>query len=112
MDEDAIQAGIGDLNLLALAEYHQSLADVVAEPDKDKVAERLGRLVGVLIKEPFADVQNLPEPSTRTGAYRSWHLKDAAEFGVIAAQNPWQYQLFDRVRLELQPSNTTYNLCQ
>jgi hypothetical protein len=112
MDENTIKAGFRELNLLAGKEYHQSLADIFAEPDKDKVVERLGRLVGVLIKEPFADYQDLSSPSHRTAAYRSWHLKNATAFDAVAATNPWQYQLFDRVRIELAPSITTYQLAQ
>jgi hypothetical protein len=104
MDENTIKAGFDDLNLLADAEYHQSLSDVLAQPDKDKVVERVGRLVGVLIKEPFATVSDLPIPSHRTAAYRSWQIKDVKEFDAVAAANPWQYKLLDNIRVELAPS--------
>jgi hypothetical protein len=112
MDSNVVAAGFRELNLLAETEYHQSLSDVLAENDKAKVAERLGRLVGVLIKEPFADAHDLSSPSRRTAAYRSWQLKNAADFDAIAATNPWQYQLFDRIRIELAPSITTYELAK
>jgi hypothetical protein len=115
MDNNTIKTGFRELDQLAADEYHQSLAQVFAEPDKDKVVERLGRLVGVLIKEPFADVKNLSSPSSRTAAYRSWQLKDVAEFNPVAAKSPWQYLLFDRVRSELYPnpaSFSTYGLAQ
>jgi len=62
MDEDTIKAGFDELGLLADVEYHQSLTDVLAHPDKDKVVERVGRLVGVLIKEPFATASDLAIP--------------------------------------------------
>jgi hypothetical protein len=112
MDGKTIEEGFRELDLLIEAEYHQSLTEVLAETDKSKVAERLGRLVGVLIKKPFADSQDLSSASYLTGAYRSWHLKTAADFDVIAATNPWQYQLLDRIRSELNPGRTTYQLAE
>ena len=54
MDEEAIKTGFKELDDVSSAEYHQSLAEMLDESDKEKVASRLGRLVGVLIKEPFA----------------------------------------------------------
>lgn len=112
MDEDTIKAGFDELGLLADVEYRQSLSAILADSDKDKVVERIGRLVGVLIKEPFATASDLPIPSHRTAAYRSWQLKDASEFGVVAAASPWQYKLLDNVRVELHSSITTYQLAQ
>jgi hypothetical protein len=110
MDDDTIRGGFDELNQLANTEYHQSLADVLADNDKDKVVERLGRLVGVLIKEPFAEAHEVSTPSGRTGAYRYWELKNEGNFDAVAATNPWQYQLFDSVRTEVNPFVTTYQL--
>jgi hypothetical protein len=112
MNEDTIKAGFDELDLLADVEYHQPLSDVLAHPDKDKVAERIGRLVGVLIKEPFATASDLTIPSQRTAAYRSWQLKETREFDVVAAASPWQYKLLDNIRAELALSITTYQLAQ
>jgi hypothetical protein len=112
MDNDTIKAGFRQLNQLANIEYRQSLSQIVGDRDKSKVAERLGRLVGVLIKEPFANVQELPAPSYRTSAFRSWELKSVADFDEVAATNPWQYQLLEQLRQELDPSTTVYFFAQ
>jgi hypothetical protein len=80
MDEHAIKAGFAELSSLAEIEYHQSLSEVLADQDKQKVTHRIGRLVGVLIKEPFANPADLTLPSRKTAAYRSWLLKDYESF--------------------------------
>jgi hypothetical protein len=112
MEDAELKSGFQRLNTLAESEYHQSLIEIVSESDADKVASRLGRLVGVLIKEPFADVHALESPSARTGAYRAWDLKNQADFETVAAQDQWQYKILEQVRDELAPGRTVYSVAQ
>jgi endonuclease G, mitochondrial len=98
MDEDTIKSGLIELDHLASAEYHQTLSEVLGDPDRGKTVARLGRLVGVLIKQPFANCEDLTTPSPRTGAYRAWHLKSEVEFSAIAAANLWQGRVLDVIR--------------
>jgi hypothetical protein len=108
----AIESGFREFGLLAEAEYHQSIEEVLADNDKTRAAERIGRLVGVVIKKPFANVQYVTTPSSRTHAYRSWHLKDEADFKSAASANKVQYEFLDRIRVEVKPELNTYQLAQ
>ena len=100
MDTDSLTDGFRELDSLAKDEYRQSLADIFTDSDTDKAVERLGRLVGVLIKEPFADPQLLASPSERTGAYRAWLLKNENAFNSVAATDPPQYELLEEFAKE------------
>lgn len=103
-----IEAGFRELNLLSQLEYHQSLGEVLEGGDARRVAERLERLVGVLIKQPYADVHYEQSPSSRTSAYRSWELKSASDFEKAAAHHP----LLDKIRSELKVEASTYQLAE
>jgi hypothetical protein len=93
LDTDDLTEEFRKLDSLAKDEYRLSLADIFTDSDTHKTAERLVRLVGVLIKEPFADPQVLASPSARTGAYRTWLLKTRDAFNGVAATDPPQYEL-------------------
>lgn len=108
----AIESGFRELGLLAEAEYHQSIGEVVDDNDATKAVERIGRLVGVVIKKPFANVEYMTTPSSRTHAYRSWHLKDESDFNSAANVNKAQYEFLSRIRDEVKPELNTYQLAQ
>jgi hypothetical protein len=101
MDENSLETGLAKLNALSSVEYHQQLSEIFADEDSEKVVARIGRLVGVLIKEPVAEARQLPTPSERTGAYRAWDLKRETDFNAALASNPQQRELFNKLRLEL-----------
>ncbi|WP_439402669.1 hypothetical protein ACNJYA_09720 [Bradyrhizobium sp. DASA03068] len=108
----AIEFGFRELGLLAEAEYHQSIEEVVAGGDKEQVAARIGRLVGVVIKKPFANVEYMTAPSSRTHAYRSWHLKDKSDFDAAAKMNKAQHDFLNTIRDEVKPGFNTYQFAQ
>ena len=116
MDETILKEGLDTLDFLARAEYRQSLSEVAGDPDTHQRYVRLGRLVGVLLKKPFAEAQSLDQPSPYTAAYWSWELVDANDFEKQAAA--WQYQVLAQIREELPPeygflqSETIYGLAQ
>ena len=85
MNEDALKEGFAELDLLAKAEYRQSLEEVLQDSDSQRGAARVGRLVGVLIKQPFAKSQALPQPSAGTAAYRGWDLLKRA---ILTVDSP------------------------
>jgi hypothetical protein len=109
---EAIESGFRELSLLAEVEYHQPIEEVVADNDTTKVAERIGRLVGVAIKKPFANAEYLTTPSFQTHAYRSWHLKEETDFNAAAKVNKTQFELLQRIRDEVKPELDTYQLAQ
>jgi hypothetical protein len=98
MDEKELMQGFTKLGELAESEYHESLKDITLDPDPQYRAIRLGRLVGVMLKQPFAEVQELSKPSSRTGAYRAYDLIDRREFGKPFRTETWQYQVLERMQ--------------
>jgi hypothetical protein len=108
----AIGSGFRELELLSEAEYHQSIEEVLADNDTTRAVDRIGRLVGVMIKKPFANVKYVTTPSFRTHAYRSWDLKDEAAFRSAAAKNKLQSEFLDRIRNEVTPELSTYQFAR
>jgi hypothetical protein len=68
--KEDINEALKDLNATSLAEYGLGLEDLLLDPSPDS-ALRLQRLVGIVLKQPFAE-QAPPPPYSRTGARRSW----------------------------------------
>jgi hypothetical protein len=89
MTQVNLKEGLKTLEDLAWAEYHQSLDEVLAEADAREAALRIGRLIGVLLKQPFAHEHALTFPSAHTRAFRGWSLVDEAEFPTDSST--WQY---------------------
>jgi hypothetical protein len=116
MDEYLLKSGFAELEALAIREYHQSIAEILADPDPEHSSLRIARLIGVSIKEPMADARELARPSSYTTAYRAWDLKSREAVEALALSRAWQYLVFDRVREELSREdsyiatfNTTYS---
>jgi hypothetical protein len=107
VDEKELKSGFVELDELAQLEYHESLNDIARDPDPEHRAIRLGRLVGVMIKQPFAEVQKLGQPSHRTGAYRAHNLVDAKDFKKPSRTKTWQYKALERMQNDLS-SNDNY----
>ena len=91
--ENAVRAGFDELNELSLSEYRLTLTDVM---NGDDAAERMGRLIGVSLKEPFADPVILSEPSVHTAAYRAWELRPEGDFALQA--DSWQFRALSEMR--------------
>lgn len=111
MDETAFKEGLAILDSLALEEYQQPLEDISADPDPLRVAGRVGRLVGVMLKEPFAVAHTLDVPSEATAAHRAWILVDEAAFDSPDLANSWQYHALERI-CEEEHYSSVYNLIE
>src|SRR5689334_7160322 len=96
MDSITLQTGFQDLQKRAYTEYHQSLAEILSDPDLERSCTKLGRLVAVVIMVPFAKAQTLTTPSEWTRAYQTWQLQPVSVTGDLT--NTWQYKLIDVVR--------------
>ena len=97
MDEVVLRQGFSELAKLSWDEYRQPLDEVAGDPDPEQVAGRVGRLLGVMLKEPFADPEVHDTPSAVSRAYRSWHLLDQTEFDKRAHAGNWQYDVLQRL---------------
>jgi hypothetical protein len=100
MEAKELEQALRQLDNLAREEYHSSLAEVVARTgDSDETRLlRLGRLLGVTLKRPFAKSRDLATPSPYSGAYRAWDLEPEAAFEVPQARAQWQYQALEALR--------------
>jgi len=67
------------------------LSEVAAEADEKETLDRVGRLIGVTMKQPLAEPQPVDTPTITTRAYRQWELKDEKTI-LDTEQNTWQYQ--------------------
>ena len=77
MDEETLKRSFEELNQLSSDEYKASLIEIVRDSDAQYSAMRVGRLAGVLLKQPFAVRKDLPVPFGRTRAFHAWNLVDA-----------------------------------
>ena len=99
MNSEEFTDGFRQLDSLAEKEYHEPLIDVALGPEDDeKRLLRLGRLIGVVMKKPFATEKDLDAPSIHTRAYREWELKPPTEFERPDIQNSPEYQALETLR--------------
>jgi len=100
MELTELEQSLRQLDTLADEEYHASLAEVVAQPgDSDETRLlRVGRLLGVMLKQPFATSKALDAPSRYCGAYRAWELDSESAFALPQARSSWQYQALEALR--------------
>jgi hypothetical protein len=100
MNEKEIAKGFQQLNELSLAEYREPIERLIQEPDPLHGALRLGRLIGVMLKEPFAESLSRQQPSFRTGAFREWHLLNQDVFEQKPATT-WQFVALKELKAEI-----------
>src|SRR5258708_2629486 len=109
MTEEEFKAGFQYLSELSEQEYHKSLSDCVTKETKAYPDDQghlgspfygVGRLIGVSLKEPFATVEILAEPSSHSGSYRSWHLR-ASTLEDPSRRETWQYKTLEAICGEL-----------
>ncbi len=109
MDDQTLQYGFTQLDSLAREEYREALQDIASDRNPQRSAVRIGRLVGVILKEPFATSESLTAPSYRTGAYRAWHLEPPEQFDTPEKTRTWQYQTLAQIRRELAVDSPYYD---
>lgn len=100
MEATEVEQSLWQLDALARKEYRVSLTEVVTrmgDSDETRLV-RVGRLLGVTLKEPFAISRDLDAPSRYSGAYRAWKLKSEDAFKTPEAQICWQYQALEALR--------------
>ena len=100
MEATELEQSLRQLDILAREEYHASLVEVVTrtEDSDEQRLLRLGRLLGVALKRPFAIAKPLDAPSPFSGAYRAWELKAEAAFEVPQARSSWEYKALEALR--------------
>ena len=73
-EEKILKQAIQKLSTLSQSEYKENLNTLMKGQGENKNKEilRYNRLLGVMLKEPFAHSFKQAEPSERSGAYFSW----------------------------------------
>jgi len=107
--ETKLRAGLAELDELSRYEYHENLDKVLSLDHGDQDVEsalRVARLIGVVIKQPFAERVERNEPSFRTGAYREWLLIDEGSFKKQEGKMIWQARLLEELAQEMNFSST------
>jgi hypothetical protein len=99
MDTEELKQGLQQLDQLAQADYHEKLASVASANDPKTVFDRVGRLVGVTLKEPFAEPRQLAHPSQYTGSLRAWELAPNC-LSDPSLQSTWQYRTLEALLRE------------
>jgi hypothetical protein len=101
IETEQIQEGLAVLNSLAQEEYHIDLDSILADTARTQEERllRVGRLVGVVLKEPFATDVPIDPATSHTGAYRGWQL-DGSAFAKPEKQTTWQYGVLESLRKE------------
>lgn len=97
---DSLTNGLDKLGKLSKEEYDLDLNQLVKGAADDEMSlQRLSRLVGVALKEPFAKPHKMEPSVSATGAYRTWAL-DKTTFDSDVVKALWQYSLLDELRTE------------
>ena len=91
-DQKRVSGATMQLEDLSLAEYRASLAAVLDDPSRSLEDRlwRIGRLIGIAVKQPFAEPVDIEPGRSATGARRGWVLHPES---VASAQDSWQYKL-------------------
>jgi hypothetical protein len=98
MDFKELSKGASDVAALSLKEYGVSLNQLLAQEDDERRFRQLSRLIGIFLKEPFAEPVNLDSPSADTGSLRAWHLvPDEKSFSEPSRLITWQYKTLEEL---------------
>ena len=100
MNTNQLAEGLRQLQELSEGDYHQPLETVLSDPNEKEAFERIGRLIGVSLKQPFATpkaIRRLGDSHTRS--HRGWELQ-VGRFQRSEIQHTWQYQTLEAIRRE------------
>jgi hypothetical protein len=96
--EQQLQVALEELGRLSQSEYGVHLESFLREGEQvsDVGLLRLGRLLGVAVKKPFATGSEASSPSVATGALRRWDLVPDL-FDEREKQATWQFAVLARL---------------
>jgi hypothetical protein len=91
-EREALLEGIENLQNLAQEEYRVDLNQLLQEFPSETGTLRYTRLLGVMLKEPFASPANIAGGSRHSGAYRGWKWEPDRILRP-GSQELWQYRV-------------------
>lgn len=93
IDQSQLDRAVSELSQLSTDEYTVNLEALLSDTGRTPPERRwrLGRLLGVKVKEPFASCTET-SPSAETGAVRRWDLRQET-FLEPKKQDTWQFRM-------------------
>jgi hypothetical protein len=91
MNKRDLLNGLSSLDDLSRGDYRVPLADLVAKTPRTEETDKIGRLIGVSLKQPFAEPRQLDYRSPHSRSYRTWDLVPA-KLTTPSASKTWQYR--------------------
>ena len=94
--------GLAELERLAMADYAQRLLSLVGKNTDSPATTilRIGRLMGVSMKEPFSTSRRRPKPTRDTGSKRAWTLAPDLLLRAAGKHKSWQYATLNAMASE------------
>ena len=104
--------GFVELDRLSRLDYFESVWAVAnASTDASDIKMlRLGRLLGVSMKEPFSRARARPQPTKDTHSNRAWTLRPRQLLGASGAHDSWQYRTLQAMAREAKLNPTAMAL--
>ena len=99
MNKKQLAEGLRQLQQLSEGDYHQPLETILSDPDEKVAFARLGRLIGVSLKQPFATPTKIRIEDSRSRSYRGWELA-LESFQRPNVQKTWQYHTLEAILRE------------
>lgn len=96
MDRKTIKTALSKLDRLSRAEYDVGLEELLLSTSPE-AALRLQRIVGIVLKRPFAE-KAPPNPQGITGARRSWPWLEKSP-KELAAEGPRELAILNKLRM-------------
>jgi hypothetical protein len=90
-DADQLKGFIEKAEVLCKSEYEIELAQLISALDDPDARAAYGRILGIILKEPFSSRVPRDTPSASTGATYNW-LWDAARVRDESTHGTWQYR--------------------
>jgi hypothetical protein len=95
LSPEALIDGFRELSALSAKEYKRDLSELLKHgSDKDEVMSSVGRLVGVILKQPLSNEIPLSAPSQVTGAYYTYSL-DPQKVDKVRESRVWQLAVYN-----------------
>ena len=109
-----LRQGLAELDRLAQIDYDESLLKVTSSKSDDPEIKllRLGRLLGVAMKEPFSQSRPRPRRTRDARSGRAWTLRPDVLLNDKAVRTTWQYSTLRAMAAEsnISPSEMAQRL--
>ena len=106
LTKNRFKDGIVELDRISQLDYRQTIWIVAGEASDTPETKllRVGRVLGVSMKEPFSKSRKRPRPTTDTRSTRAWTLQPDELANSVAVRGTWQYATLEAMAKEARVS--------